>query len=156
MENASQALIIAGTVLLSVLIISLGVYLFNEFGGASKQINDQLTSAQISEFNSQFTKYEGQTTIRAHDIVSIANLARQNNEKYYGKDYNTSVENESYYITVKIPDKNHFENSKESELQEFIKNYSLKNDNTPYYFKCTEVKISDITKLVISITFSSL
>ena len=39
MENASNALIIAGGVLIGVLIISLAVYLFVDFGSTSAEIN---------------------------------------------------------------------------------------------------------------------
>ena len=57
MENASKALIIAGAILLSILIIALGVYIFNM---AKSSVNtDTLDSLDISTFNSQFTQYEG-------------------------------------------------------------------------------------------------
>ena len=39
MENASNALIIAGGVLIGVLILSLAVYLFADFGSTSAEIN---------------------------------------------------------------------------------------------------------------------
>lgn len=101
MENASNALLIAGAVLLGVMLLSVGVYLFTSFGSSSSSINDQLTEKQISQFNVQFTKYEGKTDIRAHDIVSIANLAQQNNKKYYGDNPDSSSA-EPYYINVKV------------------------------------------------------
>lgn len=162
MENASKALIIAGGVLISVLVLSLAVYLFTVFGGSTKQINDQVTESQISQFNVQFTQYEGQKSIRAYDIVSIANLARQNNEKY---DYDNTTEYPSgsskpYYITVKVNgigdySTSHFENQESKTMQDFIKKYSLKSDNiTPYYFECTNVNINSDTKYVNSITFA--
>ena len=58
MENASKALIIAGAILLSILIIALGVYIFNM---AKSSVNtDSLSSLELSTFNSQFTQYEGE------------------------------------------------------------------------------------------------
>ena len=39
MENASNALLIAGGVLIGVLILSLAVYLFADFGAKSADIN---------------------------------------------------------------------------------------------------------------------
>ena len=57
MENASKALIIAGAILLSILIISLGIGIFNQ---AQDTIgNGGMSKAEISTFNSNFTKYEG-------------------------------------------------------------------------------------------------
>ena len=159
MENASKALIMASTVLIGVMIISLGVYLFNTFGGTSKEINTKLTEAQILEFNSQFTKYEGKEKIRAHDIVSIANLARQSNEKYYGKDYKyLEVKNEPYYISVIVTGTDqfnsvNFENKEEINFQDFIKTETL-NGTSEIYFKCTDLTISNITRLVTSIKFT--
>ena len=74
MENASKALIMAASVLIAIMVLSLGVYLFSIFGGTSQEITNIITESQISEFNSNFTKYEGKTDIRAQDIVSVANL----------------------------------------------------------------------------------
>lgn len=57
MENASKALIIAGAILLSILLISLGIMIFNQ---AQDTIgNSGMSKAEIQSFNSQFKKYEG-------------------------------------------------------------------------------------------------
>ena len=57
MENASKALIIAGAILLSILLISLGIMIFNQ---AQDTVNNSgMSKAEISSFNNQFTKYEG-------------------------------------------------------------------------------------------------
>ena len=57
MENASKALIIAGAILLSILLISLGIMIFNQAQDATK--NSGMSQAQVSTFNSKFSKYEG-------------------------------------------------------------------------------------------------
>ena len=82
MENASHALLIAGGVLIGVLILTIGVYLYTMFGDGSASLSDQLTQRQTDEFNAQFYKYENLETIRIHDIISVANLAKQNNLNY--------------------------------------------------------------------------
>lgn len=57
MENASKALIIAGAILLAILLITLGIYIFTQ---AQTVVNDSgMTQAEVSSFNSQFLKYEG-------------------------------------------------------------------------------------------------
>ena len=60
MENASKALIMAAGVLIGMLILSLAVYLYIDFGTSAAQINSQITEQQIAQFNSKFTSYEGQ------------------------------------------------------------------------------------------------
>ena len=91
MENASKALIMAGGVLIGVLIISLAVYLFVSFGQTSAEINSQNAQKQISQFNSQFTSYEGNNQLTIHDVVTVANFAMENN-KYYDNNPDYIVE----------------------------------------------------------------
>lgn len=57
MENASKALIIAGAILLSILIIALGVYVFNMAKGAID--TNALDSVTITTFNDPIVNYEG-------------------------------------------------------------------------------------------------
>ena len=60
MENASKALIIAGAILLSILIIAIGIFVFN---GANSTITDSMTSMstqEIEAFNNQFLSYDGE------------------------------------------------------------------------------------------------
>ena len=82
MENASKALLMAAGVLTGILIISLGVYLFANFGGTSSQIHANIEQNQIEQFNSQFTTYVGKDNVTIHDVISMANLATQNNQNY--------------------------------------------------------------------------
>ena len=62
MENASKALIIAGAILLSILIIAIGMYIYNSsqnsIGGAVTQISQQ----EIDAFNQPWEMYEGKQT----------------------------------------------------------------------------------------------
>ena len=57
MENASKALIIAGAILLSILIIALGIFVFNAAKGAVN--TDQLDATEIQAFNEPIIQYEG-------------------------------------------------------------------------------------------------
>lgn len=57
MENASKALIIAGAILLSILIIALGVFVFNQAKSAVG--NTGLSDQEVAAFNSKFDSYEG-------------------------------------------------------------------------------------------------
>ena len=101
MENASKALLMAGGVLLGILILSLGVYLFTSFGGTSSQIHDNIEANQIAQFNSQFTKYVGNENVTIHDVVTMANLATENNKYYeFPKMGNMPTGNDNYIAVL--------------------------------------------------------
>ena len=57
MENASKALIIAGAILLAILLISLGIMIFNQAQSAID--GSGMSDAELTAFNQKFTKYEG-------------------------------------------------------------------------------------------------
>ena len=78
MENASKALIIAGTILISVMVLSTAVMLIRMFGNFGNETAEKLYANKLQEFNAQFTKHINQK-VTAHDIVTLANLAYQNN-----------------------------------------------------------------------------
>ena len=62
MENASKALIIAGAILLSILLIAIGMLIYNS---AQSTITESLTSfssQEIEAANNQFTGYAGSQT----------------------------------------------------------------------------------------------
>ena len=81
MENASKALIIAGAILLSILIISLGIMVYNNAQDSVGNAN--LDQQEIAAFNAQFTPYQG-TSVSASQVNSLiqqvlaANQAEQN------------------------------------------------------------------------------
>lgn len=80
MDNASKALIIAGGVLIAVMIISLGVYVFQGAGTLSQSYDEKLTQDEINTYNNKFLVYE--KDINAQNMVSLINLVKENNKKY--------------------------------------------------------------------------
>ncbi len=80
MENASKALIIAGAILLAILLISLGILIFNQ---AQDTVNNSgMSQAEITAFNNKFLKYEGtQKGSVAKSLINevIASNADDNN-----------------------------------------------------------------------------
>jgi hypothetical protein len=160
MENASKALIMAASVLLSIMIISVGVVLFDSFGNTGAKIISQIEETQISEFNSQFYKYYGKTTkynstigkyeqetikVTAHDIISIANLAKKNNEQYefdeIGKDENTN------YVQIDFKNKKNLENWSEEDKIKFIEDNSM-NGSEIKYFYCSSIELNSIGRVM--------
>ena len=98
MENASKALIMAAGVLIGVLILSLAVYLFVSFGTSSAQVHKLNEENQLNEFNTQFTSYEGREDITIYDVITVKNLADENNRHYELESYTDS----NFYITVRL------------------------------------------------------
>lgn len=62
MENASKALIIAGAILISIVLIGVGVLIVGNAQGIFDTGAGQLTEMEINAFNSNFTSYEGKRT----------------------------------------------------------------------------------------------
>lgn len=125
MENVSKALLMIGGVLIGVLILSLAVYLFATFGAESQKVHKQIEKQQLVEYNSKYTIYTGRTDLTIYDVISVANLAKQNNEYY--KDY-YNYENE-YKVTViftgiKGGSTNYLHNIDKEKQQELLQLYN--------------------------------
>lgn len=86
MENASKALIIAGAILLSILIIGIGVYIYNGAAGTIKKAN--LNSQEIQQYNAEFLAYEGEhisgsqamalcDIVKQHDLANLKDPSKQ-------------------------------------------------------------------------------
>lgn len=79
MENASKALIIAGAILLSILIISLGIMVYNNAKNTVGSAN--LSKQEIQTFNSQWETYVGEnktaSEVRTMIQAVIANNAAE-------------------------------------------------------------------------------
>ena len=101
MENASKALTMAGGVLIGILIISLAVYLFADFGTTSAEINKENAERQLEQFNTQFSTYLNRTNITGYELVSVVNLAKENNRQYEGTN-NYESESNGYKIDIKV------------------------------------------------------
>ena len=161
MENASKALLMAATILISVMLVSLATYLFATFGNYSKNINDNINQKTKQEFNAQFTKYETSETgepCTVYDIVTIINLAKNCNDQYeeYSDGRISDFQNDSnsyIYVTVK-GEPTITEVSNSNVLNSFISQHNTTTDgeyNDKY--NCT-VNISNQTGLVKLITFT--
>lgn len=59
MENASKALIIAGAILISILLISVGILVMQSTSGIQDQMGQQMDATEVQSFNAQFSNYTG-------------------------------------------------------------------------------------------------
>ena len=76
MENASKALIIAGAILLSILIIGLGMMVFNNAKDAISGAN--LDDSKVAAINSKFENYLG-PKVKGSNVKSLCDLVKNNN-----------------------------------------------------------------------------
>lgn len=177
MENASKALIMACSILLGVMIMSVGAALFNSFAGFSSDIINEIENAKIAQFNTQFLKYYGYDShydekkeeyiktkkkLTIHDVVTLANLAKKNNIEYDVQNQNVKSEN-SYYVQINLNQDERYKNlekAEESELTQLIKDndmvYSKNNELINKYYYIFHLETSKITGRVIYLEISEL
>ena len=108
MENATRALFLAAGVLIGILILTLGVYLYNSLSSYKDDVDKQMEANALNQFNTQFMQYVNVEQdggpqlfkITMQDIVTVASLAYENNQQY-GLTYADAGES-SYYVKVNI------------------------------------------------------
>lgn len=88
MENASRALIIAGTVLIAILIISVAISIINLYGNYVAEAEQKRINQEITQYNAKFEKYaeksylkDSENEISIHDVITIFNLVKEYNER---------------------------------------------------------------------------
>ena len=180
MENASKALLMAAGVLIGIMVLSLAVYLFVTFGSTSAQMHQQKEQDQLNQFNSQFTSYEGKEDLTIYDVITVANLATENN-KYYEFDTKKSLPQNNKvsenYIWVVVSFREYstgigkiltFGKEKDSafinkeyndvingDLRQIGSNYSTFGEDAYYLYKYKcETDISSITGRVYKVIFT--
>ena len=82
MENATKALMIAGAVLIAILIIGVGMMIYNSAQGSIEGATSQVAQQELDIFNNGFVQYEGQRSgsqVKAL-MSSVINNNNQNGE----------------------------------------------------------------------------
>lgn len=105
MENASKAMIIVAGALIGIMILSLGVILFNEMQSYVQTTNDKIDSNAQNAFNTQFTNFISEN-LTIHDVITAANLANQNNIDYNMRpeDATTAIDPSRLFVAVYLDD----------------------------------------------------
>ncbi len=78
MENASKALIIAGAILLSILIIGLGMGIYNNAKNGMGSAD--LSGTEVNAHNSKFESYEGR--MKGTEVSALITTIKSNNRDY--------------------------------------------------------------------------
>lgn len=105
MENASKALIMAGSVLIALMIIGALLLMFNNLTSYQDTDIQGTREAQIVAFNNQYTTYD-RNNVRGSDIYSLLNKVidynRRKSTEGIGNDQGQYVQYEPMSITIKM------------------------------------------------------
>ena len=94
MENASRAILMAGGILIAVILISILILAFNKISDFKQVEIDKESREQIVKFNNIFLSYK-KNAMYGTDIISILNLAIDNNIKY-----KVNSDSEEYFVNI--------------------------------------------------------
>ncbi len=78
MENASKALIIAGAILISIILISIGIIVVQSAGEVTDRASTSMDQQAITIFNQQFKDYEGDAQ-RGTNVKTLIGIVSGNN-----------------------------------------------------------------------------
>ena len=162
MENASKALLIAGEILIGVMILSIGVFLFRNLAGESREFYEEMEKTTISEFNSKFygsrevASKKIPVAVTIHDITSLANFAKKHNEQYEIAN-ESSYSDGTLYVQIDIQGvQTKVEKLSNDQIINLIKNNSITkvgSSTITKYFKATRVDVSEADGMVNHIIF---
>lgn len=128
MENAAKALLMIAEILIGIIIISIGVYIFTTYRNVNKNYEYEMQISELNEYNKIFTIFEGRQDISAQEIVTLINQLR--NLGYSEEEIFKGAEP---IVRLNVPDSD-FPNSF-SDLTNFLK-VSYNADNTIKTYTC--------------------
>ena len=98
MENATKALLIAAAVLVAILIITLGLVVYNMASETIDSAGD-LSEYQIQQFNEKFTKYEGENK-SGSEVNAMLKAVFNHNQAQEDNSTKVSVGNKDYVTEI--------------------------------------------------------
>lgn len=111
MENSSKALIIAGTILIIMLVIGAGMFLFSRAGSLSSTVQHNWSQDEVLAFNQKFLKYDGeQKGSRVKELITAVNKSNASTEitvSISDSDYVNKSKDEYYPTANLINSKNY-------------------------------------------------
>lgn len=157
MENATHAMLIAAGVLIGVMILSLASALFLDLRNYVDVSHDTIRFNELNSFNSKFLKYSESENLQIQDIITVANIANENNISYditTNDQIQSSRDNEAVtYVAVDLKDGSRtmeIEKNIEENTAELLTTYFKENAE----FRCTKIEISDVTGRVYKVIFT--
>lgn len=156
-QNLSRALLMAAGVLVAILILALGVYLYYSFSNRITETVKQNQVSIIQSYNDKFTQYEKRENLSVQDIVSIINLARECNinNQVVGEDTNNNFYIKVSIVGVSAPNITNLETDVNylywDKYVKLIENSNIASEK----YKC-ETVISSVNKRVKAIIFTKI
>ncbi len=95
MENASKALLIAGSVLIVILIIGVGMLVYSSMQGTIDEGLRQMSNQEKDMFNQQFLQYEGRKN--GSNVKALQSKVNNNNSQI-------EDDKDPRYVTMTIED----------------------------------------------------
>ncbi len=84
MENASKALVMAGGVLISIIIISMLILMANSLTSYQDSLLHDYDTDNMAAFNSQFTAYE-RDDVRGNELLTLINKVLDYHERIHNQ-----------------------------------------------------------------------
>lgn len=154
MENASKALIMAGSVLMAILVIGLLVFGYQSLSSLEQSKENAKGDLKAEEYMERFEQFD--RTLYGSELLSLANLLEDYNNtddvKYDGYEemtievYTTGITNTTYFkagtysITKILEDKNKIE----KEISKYeVKNSDYNNKSVKYYSEKSNRQIAE-------------
>ena len=167
MENATKALLIAAGVLIGMIILSMGVYLFSGISSYMSETQEIIENNAINKFNTQFFNYQTEENeeLSFQDVITVANIAYDNNfeNELTGDSYIGDGTTNYVQVTIKgyISPKTGEETSATYEsLERVVGDPELLSEWLQYNYSskyiCNKIDVSTESKRVYKITFEKI
>lgn len=103
MENASKGLMIAGSILLTIMVVGMLVYFLSQYRQFPQAQAEAQRAAQVTKFNREYESYD-KKKMYGTDVATIVNKAINNNKKYADQRTGQYIidEENNHYINVEI------------------------------------------------------
>lgn len=135
MENASKALMMAGTILISLIVISALIFMFREIRGTKTQGASNQKTQEIINFNKSYESYN--KTLYGSELLSLANKMSDYNKGLVNKYGDDKDGYEDMNLEVKFKNKENKEFNYFVELikenDELMKTYKSSNNLETLY-----------------------
>lgn len=105
MENASKALLMAGAIIVILILISMGIYVFTRGSDFVDNSLKELSQAEIEAHNNQFENYEG--SVSGAEVKNVCIFIAQLNDK---DDYKINVKINVGGLSFPVDEKDEDEN----------------------------------------------
>lgn len=105
MENTSKSLLIAGAILLCILIVAVGMYIYNTSGASIQTSISTMSTSEIEAYNVKYTMYEGeQTGSNVKSLVGVLISNASTNEDENTRIPGLYIENNGEYLDSGLPE----------------------------------------------------